>query len=310
MSRNTPSKRILVGMGGWDLPPFDGLFYPSSKKRGFRKLEFYSRFFDFVELNGSFYNPSFTPSQVRQWLRDVEANERFVFSVKLFRGFTHERDASGRDVLSVRRLLDQLVSGGRFGGLLLQFPYSFRNTQNNRKHFLNVCTFFREYPRFVEVRHNSWNSPPVVKMFDEAGVIPVNVDLPQIQNHMPLTTLVRNGFSYFRLMGRNRETWEQPWNVDERGTHLVSDRYLYHYSSLELTELGAAIRSTTRTASSVFVVFHNDPQANSLVNGFQMRRLLSPESVLTAPASLLRAFPVLSAVVRPSELPGLPLLQK
>jgi uncharacterized protein YecE (DUF72 family) len=297
-------------MGGWDLPPFDGLFYPAAKKRGFRKLEFYSRFFDFVELNGSFYNPSFTSLQVRQWLRDVEANERFIFSVKLFRGFTHERDASGRDALSVCRLLDQLASGGRFGGLLMQFPYSFRNTQINREHLLNLCTLFREYLRFVEVRHNSWNSPPVLKLFDDAGVIPVNVDLPQIRNHMPLTTLVRNGFSYFRLMGRNSETWEQPWNFDEGGTHLVSDRYLYHYNPMELAELGDSIRSTMKTASSVFVVFHNDPQANSLVNGFQMRRLLSPESVLIAPAPLLRAFPVLSAFVQPSQLPGLPLLQK
>jgi uncharacterized protein YecE (DUF72 family) len=79
---------------------------------------------------------------------------------------------------------------------------------------------------------------------------------------------------------------------------------------MELAELGDSIRSTMKTASSVFVVFHNDPQANSLVNGFQMRRLLSPESVLIAPAPLLRAFPVLSAFVQPSQLPGLPLLQK
>ena len=33
--------RILVGMGGWILFPFNRVFYPPSPGRGFRKLEYY-----------------------------------------------------------------------------------------------------------------------------------------------------------------------------------------------------------------------------------------------------------------------------
>src|SRR5436309_519121 len=70
---------IYVGMGGWDLFPFNRIFYPPSPKRGFRKLEYYSRFFDFVEINSTFYNTSFSPLQIHQWLQDVSANGKFIF---------------------------------------------------------------------------------------------------------------------------------------------------------------------------------------------------------------------------------------
>jgi uncharacterized protein YecE (DUF72 family) len=48
------SKRVSIGMGGWELPPFDGVFYPPKREKGFRKLEYFSRFFDFVEMNATF----------------------------------------------------------------------------------------------------------------------------------------------------------------------------------------------------------------------------------------------------------------
>ncbi len=45
---------VYVGMGGWDLEPFNRLFYPPRMRKGFRKLEYYSQFFDHVEVNATF----------------------------------------------------------------------------------------------------------------------------------------------------------------------------------------------------------------------------------------------------------------
>lgn len=300
---------IRVGMGGWDLPPFDGLFYPAGVRKGFRKLEYYSRFFDFVELNASFYNTSFTPAQVRQWLRDVEQNPAFIFSVKLYKGFTHDGSATSLDALRIARLLDDLTSNGRCAGLLLQFPYSFTNNQANRAHLLTVSKLFRAYPQHVEVRHNSWNVPAIVRMFREHGICPVNVDLPAIRRHMPFTSLTGNGRAYVRLMGRNRDTWEQPWRMEESGTHLVSDRYLYYYSSMELKSIARAIVKAAGRVSSTYVVFHNDPRAQSLVNGFQIRKLLKPDAVVVSPPSMLYRFPELQEVAIPDSGTQLPLLE-
>jgi uncharacterized protein YecE (DUF72 family) len=42
---------VSIGMGGWELPPFQHVFYPAKQEKGFRKLEYFSRFFDLVEVN-------------------------------------------------------------------------------------------------------------------------------------------------------------------------------------------------------------------------------------------------------------------
>jgi Uncharacterized conserved protein len=76
------------------LPSFNRVFYPAKPEKGFRKLEYFSRFFDLVEVNSTFYNTSLSAAQAQRWLTDVGENQRFVFTVKLYRGFTHTFDAT------------------------------------------------------------------------------------------------------------------------------------------------------------------------------------------------------------------------
>ncbi|MBI3195581.1 MAG: DUF72 domain-containing protein, partial [Ignavibacteriae bacterium] len=85
---------IFIGTGGWGFGQSDHLFYPSKTKKDFRKLEYYSQYFDSVEINSTFYNPSFAPWHVERWLNDVSANTNFQFTVKLFQGFTHDDTAT------------------------------------------------------------------------------------------------------------------------------------------------------------------------------------------------------------------------
>jgi len=283
-------------MGGWDLFPFDDAFYPARRPRGFRKLEYYSRFFDLVEINSTFYNTAIPPAQVRRWLRDVETNPDFIFTVKLFKGFTHQRRFTDRDVASTRALLETIAAGGRLGGLLVQFPSSFTNTSENRKHLLRLGSLFPGPARFIELRHNSWNDEAIGAMLRENALLPVNVDLPAINAHMPLTRHSSPGAAYLRLMGRNAEHWNRAWRLEEDGAHIVSDRYLYRYDMPQLETFAGLIRSLTPEPRTTFVVFHNDPNANSLVNGFQLRRLVNPRETLAAPLRLLAAHPDLEKI--------------
>ena len=191
--------RLHIGMGGWDLPPFEKVFYPPTEK-GFRKLRYYAEFFDSVELNASFYNSAFSPGQVERWIDDVSVNSRFVFTVKLFRGFTHSFNATRSDYLSILRWLDQLRRAGRFGGLVVQFPASFVNDHEQREYVSRIVRAFAAYRVFIEVRHNSWHSPLMLNFFQESGAHVVNTDLPQIRRHMPFTAEAWGGVAYFRLM--------------------------------------------------------------------------------------------------------------
>ena len=290
---DSSSHDVFVGMGGWDLPPFDNVFYPRNPERGFRKLAYYAQYFDAVEVNVTFYNVALAPAQVRRWLQDVNPNRRFQFTVKLYRGFTHTFDATARDMTAFRRLLEPLRAAGRLSGIVMQFPGSFAQTKERQEYLTKLAEAFGEDPVFLELRHRSWDGKEVQERIQEKGLCLVNVDLPRLPQHREFQKHVLRGMAYFRMMGRNAETWNNP----ERG-----DRYLYHYSETELNDLLERIRSAS--AQKTFVVFHNDPQAHSPVNGFQLRHLLKPMEKLMIPANLIEAFPQLSAIGEPPKTEG------
>ena len=115
-SSSEDTNEVQIGMGGWELPSFNRVFYPAKPEKGFRKLEYFSRFFDLVEVNSTFYNTSLSAAQAQRWLTDVGENQKFVFTVKLYRGFTHTFDATQNDALAVHRLLDPLRDAKKFRG--------------------------------------------------------------------------------------------------------------------------------------------------------------------------------------------------
>lgn len=279
-------QKVFVGMGGWDLPPFHKYFYPPKSKKGFRKLEYYSQFFDSVEINVTFYNTALTADHARQWLNDVAVNKDFVFTVKLFQGFTHTFGATNDDVRAIHRLLEPIAAAGKLGGLVMQFPYSFTNMQERRNYLVHLSRVFYPYRKFVELRHVSWNTPLVHNLFQENNLHLVNVDLPSMRLHMPFTSLAWNGAAYFRMMGRNVRAWNRPD---------LGERYNYYYNEKELADLLGRMKKMKEQSNTVFVVFHNDPEANSLVNGFQLRHLIRKPPVLV-PQGMIQAFPELKGI--------------
>jgi uncharacterized protein YecE (DUF72 family) len=246
-SSSEDTNEVQIGMGGWELPSFNRVFYPAKPEKGFRKLEYFSRFFDLVEVNSTFYNTSLSAAQARRWLTDVGENQKFVFTVKLYRGFTHTFDATQNDALAVHRLLDPLRDAKIFCGLVIQFPSSFNKTSERQVHLVKLRTIFPEDQLLLDLRHISWNEKSFYQFCSKNGFNLINVDLPRLPGHMPLNSLAWDGVAYFRMMGRNAEAWNHPHS---------SDRYLYHYSEEELLDLVRRIKQTN--ARKAYVVFHND----------------------------------------------------
>ncbi|HEX9614707.1 MAG TPA: DUF72 domain-containing protein [Bacteroidota bacterium] len=276
---------ILIGMGGWSLPSFDGRFYPAEQGKGFRKLEYFSRYFDLVEVNATFYTTSLSPVQARRWLVDVDQNKRFTFTVKLFQGFTHKYNATQADVKAVHALLEPLVAANKLGGLVLQFPHSFSRTREREEYLRKLAETFNSYVMFLELRHDSWNNAESLGFLKENNFRLVNTDLPAIKRHMPFTNEAWGETAYYRLMGRNEESW------DEGG---VQQRYKYFYSEAELRDILNRISSLKATVRKAFVVFHNDPEAHSPVNGFQLKHMADPKAVIKVPGPLMQSFPQLA----------------
>ena len=76
---------IRIGISGWRYGPWRGVFYPKDLPQR-RELEFASRAFPTIEINGSFYSLQY-PASYRMWYDETPPD--FVFAIKGGRYITH-----------------------------------------------------------------------------------------------------------------------------------------------------------------------------------------------------------------------------
>src|SRR6266567_2767545 len=94
--------RIRVGVAGWSYKDWEGTVYPRHGSK-FDHLAYIASFFDTIEINSPFYRIP-PPTHATSWVRRVAANLDFMFTTKVFRGFTHEKAApADADVRAFRR---------------------------------------------------------------------------------------------------------------------------------------------------------------------------------------------------------------
>jgi uncharacterized protein YecE (DUF72 family) len=126
---------LRIGISGWTYPPWRGVFYP--KKLPHRlELEFASRAFNSIEINGSFYSLQ-RPSSYQRWYADTPRG--FVFSVKGARFITHMKKL--RDVETP--LANFFASGvlclrEKLGPILWQFPPNFGWNEERFREFFEL----------------------------------------------------------------------------------------------------------------------------------------------------------------------------
>jgi len=134
-ARKWPKQDLHIGISGWTYPPWRGVFYP--KKLPHRlELEFASREFNSIEINGSFYSLQ-RPSSYQRWYADTPAG--FVFSVKGARFITHMKKL--RDVEAP--LANFFASGvlclrEKLGPILWQFPPNFGWNSDRFREFFDL----------------------------------------------------------------------------------------------------------------------------------------------------------------------------
>jgi len=86
-----------------------------------------TEYFDAVEINTTFYQP-LRPEIARLWAGKVNANPKFLFTAKLHRRFTHDRILDADDIEQFKEGLWPLLRARKLGCLLMQFPWTFRYT--------------------------------------------------------------------------------------------------------------------------------------------------------------------------------------
>ena len=165
--------QVRIGPAGWSYDDWKGIVYPRGAGSKFDPLQYLANYFDTIEINNTFYRPP-SPSASRSWARRVSHNDRFKFSAKLYQRFTHEGGAAtAEDEKSYRAGIDPLAEEGKLGAILIQFPWSFKNTDEDRMHLNKLINRFSDYPLVVELRHASWNQPEVYEWLQERQVLGV-----------------------------------------------------------------------------------------------------------------------------------------
>jgi uncharacterized protein YecE (DUF72 family) len=277
----------LFGTAGWSYPHWNGLVYPKAHGSGFHALEFLARRFDAAEINSSFYQ-HLKPEVVRLWMKKVEANPRFQFTAKLHQRFTHARVLEQAEVDAFAEGLRPMLKAGKLGALLMQFPWSFRFTAENKDFFIRLRRAFHEFPLVAEMRHSSWMAEEAVGVLLDYRVGFCNIDQPEYTRAMPPTSYLTSAVGYVRLHGRNPRNSLGSFR-NSGGQRVQQHDYLY--SEVELAEWAKRIEHINRFADRTFVIFNNDAQGKSVVNALQLQSMMGGGRA-TAPKELRRKFPM------------------
>jgi uncharacterized protein YecE (DUF72 family) len=287
---------VLVGTAGFSYKDWDGIVYPLGLKKRQHPLQFLARYFDCCEINTSFYG-HIQAKIGKQWCDLVgEVNPGFAFTAKLFRSFTHAPGAVlqstsaatinpvEEDEAKAKAGLDSIASQDKLGALLIQFPISFKNTEENREYLEKLIQRFREYPLVVEVRHSTWDSPEILQSFSAQNVSFCNIDQPLLGRAVRGTEHTTSSVGYVRLHGRNYKEWFQADNRD--------DRYNYLYTPKQLEPWKEKIQRLGDKVERTFVVTNNHYKGKAAVNALELKQMLNGRKV-KAPATLIEHYPEL-----------------
>ena len=282
---NSENRKLYIGPAGWDYPDWQGVVYPPGLK-GTDRLSFLATIFTAVEINVTFYRP-IPADYARRWLAAVADHPDFRFTAKVWQVFTHTRQLPAPDLAQFQAGLAPLLTAGKLGVLLAQFPYSFHNTEENRAYLVQLKAALPEFPLAVEVRHRSWQQRAVREFLAEVGLDFCNIDQPMVSFPMGATRWVTGPRGYLRCHGRRRDAWFE-FGADSGA------RYDYLYSPEELEDLAARTRELMEKAAETYVIFNNHPAGQAVANALEFIHLLQPGHKVSPPPGLITAFPRLS----------------
>src|SRR5438874_8173935 len=202
-----------VGTSGWSYPPntgpgsWTGIFYPLSKTD---ELKFYSRYFNAVEINSTFYRPCAVKT-AESWAKRTPAD--FEFTVKAWQQFTHKKgEWTPEEIDQFKEGISPLIDAGKLGCILFQFPASFKQTPETLDQLKSLLDLFEDYPKAVELRHRSWDEAlPTLQSFD---AVPAFIDEPKFKDSIRQDFETTAGrLLYLRLHGRKFDKW---WRHEHR----------------------------------------------------------------------------------------------
>ena len=185
-----------MGCSGWSYSSWQGPFYPKEMENR-AWLPYYSRIFNYVEIDSTFYSiPS--ESMVKNWERRTPEN--FRFTAKFPKIITHEKKF--KNVQRELELFYQRMAPlkEKLIALLIQLPPSYK-LKEGLEDFSSYNFFFEgEFRYAVEIRHSSWFTDLAYNFFKNNNIAMVWSQMDRLQT----PPVVTSDFVYLRLIGDRR----------------------------------------------------------------------------------------------------------
>ena len=273
---------LRIGCGSWSDAEYTGVLYPRGLPPG-KRLHAYSRIFDHVEVNSTFYGAP-KPDALAQWIAATPAG--FLFDIKLHRVFSQspaKAQANGKDDLLAYTLerLQPLVRARKLGVFLLLVSGRFVPGRHSLAELDGLIERLRPHRLAVELRDPGWmkgrERAKTLSYFRERGIAWVAVDMPTGAGLMPaIDEVTRPDLAYLRLHGRNREGYLTGKTAAEQHDYL--------YSEAELRGLVKRIRGLATRATEVRVVANNHARDYAPRTALRLRAMLGQASPVLPPS--------------------------
>jgi uncharacterized protein YecE (DUF72 family) len=212
-------------------------------------------------------------------MRQVADNPRFRFNPVLWRRFSHDRKLGEAEVSRWLEGVLSLRNANRLGCVVVEFPWAFRYSQENREFLIELRRTFHQVPLMAEFRHNSWQREEALGTLVDYRVGFVNLDQPEYFRGMSPTATLTTSLGCVRLHGRRGVEWFR-----EFAPRVA--RETYRYSTEELGEWRERIERLAAHSSELYVTCTDPGEVVGLLNAVRLRALVEPGQ-RRAPAALL-----------------------
>jgi len=256
----TPPARAYIGISGYDYPGWRGVFYPADlPKRAW--LDFASRRFNSIEINGTFYSLK-SPAVFARWRSEVPSRG-FVFAIKGGRFITHNLKLRNCEAALGNFFASGVLGLGRCTGpFLWQLPatYSFEASR--------MDAFIRSLPR------NSSEGEAVARQHDgrlERGALVTSAGRVRYRHAFEVRHPSYFCDEFYDILRRHRcalviaDTAGKFGYAEQVTTSWVYVRlhgsrqlYVSGYTDRELDRWGRLARDWMAHGKDVYVYFDND----------------------------------------------------
>ncbi len=299
-----------VGLCAWQDKSMveQGLFYPIKSMKAEERLWWYSRFFDCVEVNSTFYAP-LSAQNAMLWVKRTPPG--FVFSVKAYALLTgHHLDAvrlpeplavllpstvmpnargqidnaifpaEARDwaFAAFREALRPLADAGKLGYVLFQMAPWFRYGTAALDYLASLPEQLPGLTIAVEFRDASWlpgHTAETLGFLAEHGLTYVSVDAPRTRSNVASTVALTSPIAVLRLHGRNVQGFLKQLRGEGPS---VAEKYGYLYNEAELTEIVGRGHRLEGHARRIYFKLNNNVGDAPAINGIQIRELLGQDN--------------------------------